>query len=678
MLKKILSLLLILTLLISMVGCDRRSASGETGNPTSTGNTTGESESNTTETEPDEPPPPLNLPYNDSDLVLVKECLPQLVIDLKYATEDNFTGKTVYSFQDVYLRYGTIKKLHNVCHALAKQGLYIKIWDGFRPVSAQFKLWALYPNADYVTNPDNGFSSHSRGNTLDITLVDAQGKELEMPSKYDDFSQLADRDYSDCTPAAANNAKLLQNIMEKNGFTGYTKEWWNFADSTQYPVEMCFDPAVISLWYADCNDSINMRAAPNIDGKLLGTIPAKGKMTLLGWSGTYGWVDYQGQRGYVSAGYIQPVKEDIVWTPICNEYINMRKTPGGDSIITRIPVGASLSLDKWYGKYALVTYLDKQGYVLSNYIKPTDEQYIPSQLSVITPTTKYSYQQMLEDLQKLQALYPDLVHTDVIGKSELGRDIPVLQIGNPDAEYHVLMQGAMHGREHFSAWLLTALADFSLSRNYLASGNVCYHIIPMSNPDGVIISQSKQLDSTQTAIYQNDRATGYTSYGKSTYAEQWKANGLGVDLNRNFSSGWANSLERPVPSSEKYRGSEPFSAAESRALRDYTMKYNFDVTISVHSSGSVIYYQYGNKQPVNRLSLALAQSVEKETGYRPMRSDGTTGAGYKDWAMDALGIPSLTLEIGCSTSPMEERDIYNTFSRCQNLLPAISAWLLRK
>ena len=108
------------------------------------------------------------------------------------------------------------------------------------------------------------------------------------------------------------------------------------------------------------------------------------------------------------------------------------------------------------------------------------------------------------------------------------------------------------------------------------------------------------------------------------------------------------------------------------------MKYNFDVTISVHSSGSVIYYQYGSKQPVNQLSLALAQSVEKETGYRPMRSDGTSGAGYKDWAMDALGIPSLTLEIGCSTSPMEERDIYNTFSRCQNLLPAISAWLLRQ
>ena len=200
----------------------------------------------------------------------------------------------------------------------------------------------------------------------------------------------------------------------------------------------------------------------------------------------------------------------------------------------------------------------------------------------------------------------------------------------------------------------------------------------MSNPDGVIISQTQKLDSTQETIYQNDRAAGYTSNSKSKYAEQWKSNALGVDLNRNFSSGWENSLERPVPSSEKFRGTAPFSAAETRALRDYTLKYDFDVTISVHSAGSVIYYQYGKKQPVNQLSLALAQSVEKETGYRKMSSDGTSGAGYKDWAMDELGIPSLTLEIGCYNSPLEERDIYNTFARCQNLLPAINAWLLRE
>ena len=231
----------------------------------------------------------------------------------------------------------------------------------------------------------------------------------------------------------------------------------------------------------------------------------------------------------------------------------------------------------------------------------------------------------------------------------------------------------MHAREHFTAWFLMALADHSLSQGY--ASDVCYHIIPMSNPDGVVLSQSGVLDDAQTDIYEADLAAGYTKATPALYAQQWKANALGIDLNRNFSSGWEVSLERPAASSEKYRGDEPFSAAESRALRDYTLQFDFDATISVHSHGSVIYYQYGNRQPVNSQSYDLALAVQGVTGYEPISYDGTTGAGYKDWAMDALGIPSLTLEIGCYNTPLAQRDIYNTFVRCESLFPAINTWL---
>lgn len=367
------------------------------------------------------------------------------------------------------------------------------------------------------------------------------------------------------------------------------------------------------------------------------------------------------------------IDPERAWIPICEEFINFWANPGSE-LITTIPVGDLVQFEKWQGRYALVTYKGEQGYVSANYIKPADSEYFTKNLKAVAPTNLYSYEQMLSDMDELQILYPDLVRITKIGTSELGRNIPALLIGDPDAEYHVLIQGAMHGREHFTAWLAMAVADHGLLHDLL-DASICYHIIPMSNPDGVIISQSGMLGSEQESIYQQDLASGYTSSGAAIYAQQWKANALGIDLNRNFSSGWEASLERPVPSSEKYRGEEAFSAAESQALREYTLQHDFDATVSLHSHGSVIYYQYGSKQPVNQLSYSFAKAIAKITGFIPTAYDNTTGAGYKDWAMDELGIPSLTLEIGSYTTPLAQRDIYNTFARCQDLLPAIFAWV---
>ena len=179
----------------------------------------------------------------DGDFVKVTEYIPRIQVDLRYATDRNFTGKVIYRFQDAYLRYGTVKKLMAVCSDLAELDLCLKIWDGFRPVSAQFVLWEVYPDSRYVANPTKGYSSHSRGNTVDVTLVDSRGQELEMPTQFDDFSAKADRDYSDCTQIQRNNARILEVLMEKHGFAGYAGEWWHFSDTVTYPVEEIFDPA---------------------------------------------------------------------------------------------------------------------------------------------------------------------------------------------------------------------------------------------------------------------------------------------------------------------------------------------------------------------------------------------------------------------------------------------------
>lgn len=178
----------------------------------------------------------------DEAFVKITDYIPTASQELFYATDNNFTGQRIYEFEHAYLRYGTVKKLQKVSADLAEMGLYLKIWDGFRPVSAQFKLWEICPDPTFVANPNKGFSSHSRGNTVDLTLVDADGVELEMPTGFDDFSDKADRDYSDCTEAEAGNARILELLMEKHGFTGYFGEWWHYADTISYPVEEEFVP----------------------------------------------------------------------------------------------------------------------------------------------------------------------------------------------------------------------------------------------------------------------------------------------------------------------------------------------------------------------------------------------------------------------------------------------------
>lgn len=172
----------------------------------------------------------------DEELVRVLDYIPSIYVDLKYAAEDNFTGMVIYDFPDASLRYGTVKKLAEVQEELSARGYSLKIWDAYRPVSAQFRLWEVCPDPAYVADPNRGHSNHSRGNAVDVTLVMADGTEIPMPSGFDDFSALAGRDYSDIPEEAAKNALILENAMSAHGFAGYSAEWWHYADSVSYPV----------------------------------------------------------------------------------------------------------------------------------------------------------------------------------------------------------------------------------------------------------------------------------------------------------------------------------------------------------------------------------------------------------------------------------------------------------
>ncbi len=241
----------------------------------------------------------------DGDFVKVTAYIPEAVIDLRYATDENFTGQKIYDFEDCWLRYGTVKKLMAVQEKLTEKGLRLKIWDGFRPVSAQFVLWEVCPDPKFVSNPNRGFSSHSRGNTVDVTLVDADGNELPMPTGFDDFSPLADRDYRDCTTETAENAAYLEERMIDGGFKPYAGEWWHFSDTESYPVEEAFDP-VMGAWYlADCEEFISLRTKPDTEAETIARIPADTEIWLLGWHGDFARVEYGHLTGYVLRSYIR-------------------------------------------------------------------------------------------------------------------------------------------------------------------------------------------------------------------------------------------------------------------------------------------------------------------------------------------------------------------------------------
>lgn len=170
----------------------------------------------------------------DTDFVRIMDYIPDIAIDLKYATADNFTGTVIYDFNDAYLRYGTVKKLAVAQEKLKSMGYRIKIWDAYRPFSAQEKLWQVCPNPRYVANPANGMKAHNLGGTIDMTIVTLDGEEVEMPTGFDDFSLKADRDYSDVSETAATNAMMLEQVMTECGFKGYQGEWWDYSDTTAY------------------------------------------------------------------------------------------------------------------------------------------------------------------------------------------------------------------------------------------------------------------------------------------------------------------------------------------------------------------------------------------------------------------------------------------------------------
>lgn len=151
-----------------------------------------------------------------------------IYLDIRYATTNNFTGKVIYLSPRAFARMPVFDALQKVQDSLSHFMIGLKIYDAYRPYAASLKFFEVYPDTNFVANPRNG-SRHNRGCAVDLTLVElSTGKELPMPTEYDNFTEKAHPDYKDLPDTVLTNRKLLFGIMEHFGFSYYPTEWWHF------------------------------------------------------------------------------------------------------------------------------------------------------------------------------------------------------------------------------------------------------------------------------------------------------------------------------------------------------------------------------------------------------------------------------------------------------------------
>jgi len=154
-----------------------------------------------------------------------------MLFDLRYATTNNFTETQIYDCGRCFLRPEVAARVRRInFHLRRKNNWQLKLFDCYRPRPYQQKLWDIVPNPIYVSDPKKG-SMHNRGAAVDLTIVDAQGKELDMGTEFDHFGREAHKDFMALPDTVLQNRKILDDIMLGNGFKGIQSEWWHYSIS---------------------------------------------------------------------------------------------------------------------------------------------------------------------------------------------------------------------------------------------------------------------------------------------------------------------------------------------------------------------------------------------------------------------------------------------------------------
>jgi D-alanyl-D-alanine dipeptidase len=184
--------------------------------------------------------PPVETGKRAPELVEIRALDPGIHLDIRYATANNFVGRPVYKEARAFLQRPAAEALVRAHRALAAQGYGIVVFDGYRPWSVTKLFWDVTPEdkKEFVADPSQG-SRHNRGCAVDLSLYElASGREVEMPSGYDEMTERAYPDYAGGSAEARARRAILRAAMEAEGFTVYASEWWHYdyKDWAQYPI----------------------------------------------------------------------------------------------------------------------------------------------------------------------------------------------------------------------------------------------------------------------------------------------------------------------------------------------------------------------------------------------------------------------------------------------------------
>ncbi len=318
---------------------------------------------------------------------------------------------------------------------------------------------------------------------------------------------------------------------------------------------------------------------------------------------------------------------------------------------------------------------------------------------VATDSVLYTYDMVMRDMFFLKQRYPDLCEIIKLGTTADGRDIIDVAVGSKTASKNVIIQYSMHAREYINT--LLGMKQLEELLKGIQSGteyngitysallqDVRLHIIPLMNPDGVTISQlgfdginNETIRADLNKIWATDNEAGRGDVNLAAYTSTWKANALGVDLNRNYDTLWedAGVGGTTEPSSARYPGPSAHSEKETVALLALEEAVNCSAQIAYHSEGDLIFWNYGVEGDLYAKDEQLALTVGAVTGY-PLESTVTSNqstSGCSDYFIRELGVPSITIETGTGDCPIGIDQWDAIWAANWQVLPAVAELFTR-